>query len=85
MELFENHDYEPNGYCWEGHIIQILEQENPALLDHIEFDSEAGGFYTEADSKKAQLAFVNTLSPIFQDMSKLEEYIRSADRSQIDD
>ncbi|MFD1145417.1 Imm51 family immunity protein [Larkinella insperata] len=85
MELFASHDYEPNGYCWESHIIQTLEKENPDLLNHIEFDPEAGGFYAVADSKQSQLDFVNTLSPIFQDRSKLEKYIRSADRSRIDD
>lgn len=85
MELFASHDYEPNGYCWEGHITQILEKENPSLLSHIDFDPEAGGFYAVADSKESQLDFVNTLSPIFQDLSKLEKYISSADRSRIDD
>ncbi len=85
MELFASHDYEPNGYCWESHITQILEKENPDLLNHVEFDPEAGGFYAIADSKDSQLDFVNTLSPIFQDMSKLEKYISSADRSRIDD
>lgn len=85
MELFINHEYEPNGYCWEGHIVQILEKENPDLLSHIEFDPEAGALYAEADSKQSQLEFVNTLSPIFQDLDKLEKYISSADRSRIDD
>ncbi|WP_420154349.1 Imm51 family immunity protein [Siphonobacter sp.] len=83
--LFAKHGYEPNGYCWEGHIIQILEKVNPALLNHIEFDPEAGGFYAVADSEASQLAFVHTLSPIFQDMETLEEYIRTADRARLDD
>lgn len=46
MELFGQYDYEPNGYCWQGHIVQILEKENPELLNHIEFDPEAGGLFT---------------------------------------
>ncbi len=85
MMLFAKYGYEPNGYCWEGHIIQILEKVNPDLLAHIEFDPEAGGFYAVADSEASQLAFVHTLSPIFQDMETLEAYIRTADRERVDD
>lgn len=83
--LFASYEYEPNGYCWESHIIQILEKVNPGLLDHIEFDPEAGGFYAYADSQEKQLEFVQTLSPIFQDLGALEQYISTADRDRIDD
>ncbi|MDQ1089793.1 Imm51 family immunity protein [Siphonobacter sp. SORGH_AS_1065] len=85
MALFASYDYEPNGYCWEDHIIQILEKVNPALLSHIDFDPEAGGFYAYADSEEKQLEFVKTLSPIFQDLETLEQYISSADRDRVDD
>lgn len=85
MELFYSYEYEPNGYCWEGHITQILEKENPDLLTHLTFDSEAGAFYVEADSEESQQSFIDALCPIFQDLQKLEEYISSADRSRIDD
>lgn len=81
--LFEKYGYEPNGYCWEGHIIQILEQEG--LLDHLDFDPEAGGFYAYADSEKTQLRFIEILSSIFQDLEALENYIKAADRDRIDD
>lgn len=83
--LFEKHGYEPNGYCWEGHIIQILEQEDEDLIDHLDFDPEAGGFYAYADSKESQLRFVEILSPIFQNLETLENYIKAADRDRIDD
>ncbi|WP_185155967.1 Imm51 family immunity protein [Fulvivirga kasyanovii] len=83
--LFEKHGYEGNGYCWEGHIIQILEKNNSGLLEHIEFDPEAGGFYAYADSKEAMEDFISLISPIFSDINKLEEYIQSADRNRIDD
>lgn len=84
MELFGQYDYEPNGYCWQGHIVQILEKVNPDLLSHVEFDPEAGGFFAFADSTHYQLDFVKTLSPIFQDIDQLASYIASADRNRID-
>jgi hypothetical protein len=84
-DFFAKHEYEGNGYCWEGHITQILEKIEGGLLDHIEFDPEAGMFSATADSKKSQLKFVEILSPIFSDMKKLEEWVKKADRSRIDD
>lgn len=83
--FFEKHAYSGNGYCWEGHITQILEQLDPGLLNHIEFDPEAGAFFAYADTKANQLKFVNLLSPIFSDLSKLEKYVEAADRDRIDD
>lgn len=83
--FFEKHGYEGNGYCWEGHIIQILEKEDKDLLDHLEFDPEGGGFYAYADSESAQKKFMEILGPIFSDLSLLETYVTSADRSRIDD
>jgi hypothetical protein len=91
-ELFKNYNpifvkngYSGNGYCWEGHITQILEKIDKELLTHIDFDPEAGAFYANADSKSAQQKFVEILSPIFTDLKKLDEYIKSADRTRIDD
>lgn len=83
--IFEKHGYEGNGYCWEGHIIQILEKKDKELLNHIEFDPEAGGFYAYADSKATQIRFINLLSPIFSDLQKLEAFVISAERNRIDD
>ena len=84
-EFFAEHDYEGNGYCWEGHITQILEQLAPDLLDHIEFDPEAGAFFAYADSKTSMEKFVTLLSPIFSDLTKLATYVAAADRDRIDD
>ena len=33
--FFKANGYEGNGYCWEGHIIQILERLDPDLLNQI--------------------------------------------------
>jgi hypothetical protein len=84
-DFFQKHGYEGNGYCWEGHITQILEKLDKKLLSQIDFDPEAGAFFANADSKESQLKFVETLSPIFSDMKKLEEWVKKADRSRIDD
>lgn len=83
--LFEKYDYEGNGYCWEGHIVQILEKEDAELLDHLQFDPEAGAFFAYADSKEAQVRFINLVSPIFADLAQLEEYIKSADPDRVDE
>jgi Immunity protein 51 len=84
-DFFEQYEYSGNGYCWEGHIIQILEKLNPELLHHIDFDPEAGAFFSYADTKKNQIKIVELLSPIFADLTKLAEYVKKADRSRIDD
>ncbi|HZV70874.1 MAG TPA: Imm51 family immunity protein [Saprospiraceae bacterium] len=84
-EFFEEYNYSGNGYSWEGHIIQILEKVNRELMDHIEFDPEAGAFYAYADTKENQILFVETLGPIFADFSKLAKYVSRADPLRIDD
>jgi hypothetical protein len=83
--VFEKYGYSGSEYSCEGHIIQILEKIDKELLTHIDFDPEAGGFDAYADSKDAQLKFVNILGLIFSDVNKLEDYLKSADRAGIDD
>ncbi len=85
VPLFEKYGYSGNGYSWEGNIQQILEKLDNELLAHIEFDAEAGAFFANADSKETQQRFVNTLSPIFSDLAKLEEYLKKADRKRVFD
>ncbi|MGG9963430.1 Imm51 family immunity protein [Ferruginibacter sp. SUN106] len=84
-DLFKKYKYEGNGVCWEGHITQILEKLDNELLKHITFDPEAGGFFAKADTKSNQIKFVQLLSPIFSNQKNLEEWIKKADRSRIDD
>lgn len=83
--FFEKHGYEGNGYCWEGHIIQILEKKDKELINQIEFDPEAGAFYAYADSMESQVKLINIISPIFTDLKQLEKYVLSADRDRIED
>ena len=83
--IFEKYQYSGNGYSWEGHIKQMLQNENPTLLKHLQFDPEAGGFYVFADSEKTQRQFADIVSKIFKDIPKLEQYLKTADREKIDD
>ena len=85
LPVFEKYNYSGNGYSWEGHIKQILQKEKPGLLKHLDFDPEAGGFYVYADSREIQKQFAELMSKIFSDINKLESYLKSADRSKIDD
>ncbi len=84
-DFFQKYEYKGNGYCWEGHITQILEKLDKELIKHIDFDPEAGGFFATADTKANQIKFVELLSPIFSDLNKLEEWVKKADRSRVDD
>jgi hypothetical protein len=83
--LFKKYNYEGNGYCWEGHITQILEQLDKELLKHIEFDPEAGSFVAHVDTKANQIKFMKILQPIFSELNKLEAWVKKANRSRIDD
>jgi hypothetical protein len=83
--VFEKYGYSGNGYSWEGHIKQMLQNESPALLKHLQFDPEAGGFYVFADSEISQRQFAEVVSKIFKDIPKLEQYLKTADREKIDD
>ncbi len=84
-DFFQKYEYEGNGYCWEGHITQILETLDKPLLKHIDFDPEGGAFFATADTKANQIKFVELMSPIFSDLKKLDEWVKKADRSKIDD
>ena len=84
-KLFAKYGYTGNGYCWESHIIQILEKLEPNLVDQIEFNSEADSFFAYCKSENSQKEFIKVLSPIFSDLTKLEEFIKKADRKRIDD
>ena len=83
--IFRKYEYSGNGYSWEGHIKQMLQKEIPSLLNHLQFDPEAGGFYVFADSEKTQRQFADIVSKIFKDISKLEQYLKTANREQIDE
>lgn len=74
--IFDKYGQFPDGHCWEGLILHILENVDEELLNHIDFDSEADGFFAYADSKANQVRFLKVLSPFFQELQKLEETIK---------
>jgi len=83
--LFKKWGYSGNGYCWEGHIIQIIRQEDKALLKLLEFESETEKFWVKADSSQSQSRFMDLMNPIFSNHKKLEVFIKTANPLAIDD
>ena len=84
-DLFAKHGYEGNGYCWTGMIEQLLEQKAPELLKKLEFEPEKGAFYAYAKSDADRQQFIQIISPVFSNLKTLEDFIKSADHSRIDD
>ena len=83
--FFKKYGYEGNGYCWEGHIKQILSKLDKSLISKIDFDPEAGTFFAIAKDQESQLKFVKLLSPIFSDFKVLAIWVKKPDRSKNDD
>jgi hypothetical protein len=84
-DLFAKYGYTGNGYSWAGLIALILEDKAPDLLKQIELDPEAGAFYANMRSDADRKRFIQLISPLFADFKVLEGYLKSADRSKIDD
>ena len=83
--IFEKHGFSGNGYSWEGVIRHILQEKNPELLTHIDFDPEAGSFFSRADSPENQKRIVEVLLPICSDLKKFDEYLSKIDPEEMDD
>lgn len=81
--LFEKYHYDANGFFWESFIIQILERIDRKLIGKIEFDPETDAFYAHTHSEKAVHRFIRLLEPIFNDLYRLENYLKHADRNRI--
>jgi hypothetical protein len=82
--IFEKYGYAGGGYNWAGLITQILQKEQPALLNHVTFDPEAGGFYVFADNEKNQKLFAEAVSAIFSDINVLKGYLKTANKNAIE-
>jgi hypothetical protein len=78
-QVFENHGYGGNGPSWREHIETIIEEFEPDLLEHVEFDEEAGAFLAYADSLSAVRQFMACVLPYFGDLGKLNTYLRQTD------
>jgi len=85
LPIFEKYGYSGNGYSWEGIIRQILEKIDPSLLRHLHFNSEGGAFFVDADSEATQQKFLLEVSPIFRNIPRLEQYLKTADRRRVSD
>lgn len=79
--LFENFGYGGTSKCWREHIETILEEHQPELLDHLEFDDEGHALLIYADSEVAVRQFMGSILPIFADLEKFQKYLRQTDPS----
>lgn len=79
LQLFEDHGYGGNGPSWREHIETIIEEFQPELLDHLEFDEEADAFLAYADSLDAVRQFMALVLPRFGDVGKLKKYLSQTD------
>ena len=77
--LFEKYGFGGNGPSWVEHIETIVEEFNPDLLDHLEFDEEGETFLAYADSPTAVDQFLHLVQPIFGDLASLNKYLSQAD------
>jgi hypothetical protein len=78
-QVFENHGYSGNGPSWREHIETVIEEFQPDLLDHLEFDEEAEAFLAYADSLAAVRQFMACVLPYFGDLGKLNKYLSQTD------
>lgn len=70
--FFEKHGYEGNGYCWEGHITQILEKKDKELLNHIEFDQKQEHSLPMQTQKKLKLNLSTYYAQSFLTLNNLK-------------
>jgi hypothetical protein len=80
--FFERYGGEGTGYNWAAIIKLILKKENPGLLKHLDFDPEGNAFYLFADSEKNQRQFAEFASKVFQDTTKLANYLTGPDKKE---
>lgn len=80
-KLFEDYGYGGDGSSWREHIETIIEEYQPGLLDHLEFDEEADTFLAYADSPAAVRQFMDWVLPYFGDLGKLKKYLSQTDPS----
>jgi hypothetical protein len=77
--LFEKYGYGGTGASWVEHIQTIIEEFQPELLDHLEFEEGGEAFFAYADSQPAVEQFLALLLPIFGSLPSLQKYLSQAD------
>ena len=80
-KLFEDYGYGGDGSSWREHIETMIEEYQPSLLDHLEFDEDADVFLAYADSPAAVRQFMDWVLPYFGDLGKLKKYLSQTDPS----
>ena len=78
-ELFEEYGFGGNGPCWVEHISAILDEKDPQVLDHLEFDEEGDTFLVYADSEEIVNRFMKVVHPVFINKKSLKRYLSKAD------
>ena len=84
-DLFAKYGYEGNGYSWAGMIEHLLRKDAPELLKKLSFLPDAGAFYAYAKTEADRQQFIQIISPVFSNLKSLEDLIKSADHTTIDD
>ncbi|GAB3852721.1 hypothetical protein GCM10028822_20750 [Hymenobacter terrigena] len=78
-ELFEEYGFGGNGPSWVEHISAILDEKDPQVLDHLEFDEEGDTFLVYADSEEIVNRFMKAVHPVFANKKSLKKYLSKAD------
>jgi len=79
LKVFEDHGYGGHGPSWREHLETIIEEFEPELLDHLEFDEDDNTFLAYADSPAAVRRFMACVLPYFGDLGKLRHYLSQTD------
>jgi len=78
-ELFEQYGFGGNGPSWVEHVSAILDEKDPKVLDHLEFDEEGDTFLVYTDSEEIVHRFMKAVRPVFADKKSLKKYLSKAD------
>ena len=78
-DLFNKYGFEGNGESWREHIQFIIEEKDPSLLDHIDFDCNADEFLAWADNEEAVQRFLDDVLPVFESEAKLDAHFKQLD------
>ena len=79
FKVFEDYGYGGNGQSWREHVETIIEEYQPELLDHLEFEEDDDTFLAYADGPDAVRQFMACVLPYFSDLGKLKKYFSQTD------
>lgn len=78
-EIFEEQGWDGNGYAWEGVVQVLLSERSPAILEELEFDSEAGMFAVYAADAEPLREVAAVIREAVVDLDVLAEVIERAE------